>query len=423
MKIFVTLDDALARHSSLMLLMLLAGAAAAEESNWRTSWDGTLYGYVSGTSVRDDSVLNPGNQMAKLAQRSGSAEARFNFKAESDAVRISARPILLMQQAHNSFGDTNTSESFLSQWQARWRAGETLALSGGRELLNWGPAQFRSPANPFYFNSGRTNPMSELSGMDALRLSWSPDAGASAYVARIFGSGHRHAEPDPWGDSWLAKADLRSDGWAAGAALAQQPGQALFIGAHGQHTFGDEWLVYGEAGSSTRANALQSPPDATQPFAVESESARRSNWLLGASYTAENGQSLAAEYLRYGFGYDANESAAYFSRAANASASFPLPSSLQTLGMALAAAPPLLGRDYVHLVWQSNIMESERYWRLMATHNFTDGGNEISGYGERTLTPKTSAFLLARAATGGARTEFSSLSTGLLTLGVKFALP
>lgn len=406
-----------------MLLSLGSAPLFADETGWRPAWDGTLYGYASETAVRSDSVLNPGNNVAHLPERSSVAEARFNFKAENERVRLTLRPIFLAQEDRNVFGSQQKNEVYLSQWQARVNVAESWNVAGGRDVLNWGAAQFRSPSNPFYFNNGRSNPMSELSGVDAVRLTWSPDVQHSLYVARIFGAGHGHADPDPWRDSCLVKADMRGDGWAGGVALAQQPGQALFIGAYGQQAVGDEWLLYGEMGSSTRANALLSPADNTLPFSVVSESPRRTNGLVGAAYTAESGQSLTLEYLRYDFGYDANESAAYFARAANAAATFPSAAAQQTLGMALGAAPQLLGRDYVHLVWQSNIMESNGYWRLMATHNFTDDSNEVSGYGEHTLSPRITAFALAQATTGDARREFASLSTRLITLGVKFALP
>lgn len=406
-----------------MSLATLAIPATAEEAAWRTSWDGTLYGYANDMALRSDSVLNPGNLIARLPERSAVAEARFNFKTENERVRLTMRPILLAQEDRNVFGSQQKNEAYLSQWQSRVNVAESWNVAGGRDVLNWGAAQFRSPSNSFYFNNGRSNPMSELSGLDVARLTWSPDVRHSLYVARLFGSGHGHADPDPWRDSWLVKADIRGDGRTGGVALAKQPGQALFIGMHGQQAVGDEWLLYGEMGSSTHVNALQSPSDATQHFAIVSESSRRTNGLVGATYTADNGQSLTVEYLHYDFGYDANESAAYFSRAANAATNFPSAASQQMLGLALGTAPQLLGRDYVHMVWQSNIMESNGYWRLMATHNVTDGSNELSGYGEHTLDPRVTGFALAQATTGGAQREFSSLSTWLFTLGVKLALP
>ena len=92
-------------------------------------------------------------------------------------------------------------------------------------------------------------------------------------------------------------------------------------------------------------------------------------------------------------------------------------------GMALGLRPQLLGRDYLHLVWQSNMMDERGYWRLMATHSLTDGSNEFSGYGELALTNKISAFALAAVPQGGSKQEFSSLINYSVTLGLKIALP
>ena len=406
-----------------LFLSLISATALAEDSEWKTSWDSTLYGYASGTTLRGDSVVNPGNYIARLAQRSNIVEARSDFKAELDVLQINARPILLAQQNHNSFGDGNNSEAYFSQWQMRWKTNETLALSAGRELLNWGPAQFRSPSNPFYFNNGRSNPMSELSGMDTLRLAWSSDVRTSVYVARIYDSGYGHAEPDPWSNSWLVKADWRGDESAAGVALAKQEQRSLFFGAHAQRTVEDAWLLYSEVGSYTLPNLLRSPTDVNQPFIVEAESSRRTDELVGAAYTFESGHTLTAEYLHYDHGYSAAESSAYFARAASAARIFSTGNSISVLSAALTSAPPLLGRDYVYLVWQTNLMESAGFSRMMYTHNLTDSSDELSGYSEYTITPHISAFGLASLTHGAAQRELSRLYDKMLTLGVKVALP
>jgi hypothetical protein len=403
--------------------MACSETALASESDWSPSWDGMLYGYASSSNLRNDSVLNPGNHMAKLAQRSDTADARFNFKTESDTLQITARPILLEQQQRNAFGDTNKSDGYFSQWQASWRTNETLSLNGGREMLNWGPAQFRSPSNPFYFNNGRSNPMSELSGMDTLRLAWLPLVSASVYVARIFDSGYGHVESDPWSNSWLVKADWRGDDSAVGLALAKQEQQSLFVGLHAQRTVADAWLLYTEVGSYTLPNLLLSPADVNQPFMVAAESSRRTDELLGAVYTFENGQTLTSEYMHYDHGYNAADGSAYFARAANAASAFPTGNSIPILSSALAFAPPLLGQDYLYLVWQTNLMESTGFTRVMFTHNLTDSSNELDGYTEYTVNPHLSIFGLATFTSGGAQSELARLYEQMLTLGVKVALP
>jgi hypothetical protein len=392
-------------------LCLVAPAAAADESAWRTSWDGALYGYANSMRLREDSVLNPGNQVAGLAQRTDSAELRLNFKAENETVRITARPIGLLREARNAFGTQQRNEGYVSLWQVRVRAAEDWNVAAGREVLNWGAAQFRSPSSPFYFDNGRTDPLRELVGMDAVKLSWTPDMQNSVNLVRVVRSGYGAMQPDMWRNTWLAKFDQRGGDWAYGLVAVQVPHLPDFYGAHGQMTMSDELMLYGELGSSARPFALQSDADAAQPFTVQLPSSRRSTALAGATYTFESGRALSAEYLHDGHGYSAAQVDAYFQRAAT------MP------GLALGLMPRLLGRDYLHLVLQTNMTSDTGYWRLMYTRNLTDNGNELAAYGEASLTPHLGIFGLAALPVGNARQEFSALFTRSLTVGVKVALP
>lgn len=395
------------------LLIVASSHAVAEDSDWRTSWDGTLYGYANSMRLRDDSVLNPGNQLARLPQRSDVVELRLNLKAENETVRLTARTIGSTREERNAFGARSRSEGYVSQWQMRVRAAEGWNVAAGREVMNWGAGQFRSPSSPFYFDNGRTDPMRELVGMDAVKITWTPDMQRSATLARIVRSGYGAAQPDIWRDSWLAKYDERGEEWALGVVAVKAPHLPAFYGANLQRTLSDTLLLYGEAGSSVQTSALQSPADAAQPFTVQAVTPRRTTALLGAAYTFEDGQSLNAEYLHESHGYTAAEAEAYFARAASA---------LPWAGMALGKAPRLLGRDYLHLVWQSNMMENDGYWRLMYTRNLTDGGNGLGAYGERTLNPHLSIFAVLALNGGGARREMSALFTRSATLGLKFSI-
>lgn len=397
-----------------MLAWMLLGATSVSAGDWKTAWDGTLYGYAGHVRLNDGSVVNPDNQLARLPQTSATAEARLNLSAESGGLRLSARPIILVSEEHNDLDRRQRNEGYLSQWQARLRGAANLSLSIGREILNWGAGQFRSPSSPYYFDNGRNNPMRELSGMDALKLAWTPSVKTALMVAQVSDSGHAAPSPDPWRDSWLVKWDQRGSDWAAGLALAQASGKPPFVGAHIQQTLNDAWLLYGEAGSGTRDTILVSPSDPAQPFALQAESKRLSSWLIGAAYTFENGHSLHAEWLRDEGGYTRAESAAYFSRAA---------SSPVNAALALSTAPRLLNRNYLHLVWQSNLMADDGYARVMFTRNLDDGGNEFAGYAERHFSARISAFGLASLTTGGARSEFARLFTRSITAGIKIAIP
>ncbi len=394
-------------------LMFFATAVSAQESSWNTSWDGTLYGYMNGMTLRADSVLNPQNQIASIPKRTDVGEVRFNLKAESDDVRFTARPILATRNQHKTQGMSQKSEGYLSQWQLRVRAVDGVNVAVGREVMNWGAAQFRSPSSPFYFDNGRSDPMRELVGMDNIKLTWTPDMQSSVTLARVFGTGRVATSSDEWRNTWLLKADQRGDGYALGFVAAKAPLNAAFYGAHGQYSLGDETLLYAEIGSSEQRSALQSPADAAQPFSVLAASTRRDTVLLGTTYTLPDGQSLTAEYLRDNNGYTTAQEVAYFLRAA---------SSPLLAGQALGMAPRLLGRDYVHLVWQSNLMESDGYWRMMYTRSLTDGGHELGAYGETTLSERISGFASVLITNGSVDQEFSSLFSRSLTVGVKVAL-
>ncbi len=407
------------------LAVLVTLVAHAEEPSWRSNVDGTAYVYADNTTPRMDSVLNPGNQIARLPMRTRTAEARLDLKAGSDNLRVTLRPILQDQEIFNGFGKLTKHDYYLSQGEMRWHAAETVNVAAGREVLTWGPAQFRSPSNPFYFDSMRDNPQFELSGLDVVDLSWTPDTHNTVSLVHIVGSSSHYltntypfgSANDPWRDMWLLKAEQRGADGAGGIALAKKPRQGLFAGAYLQYTPIEMLMLYGEAGSSTHVNSLQSPSDINLPFSVQEESDRHSNELIGATYTFDNSQSFTGEFLHQGQGFTAAEESTYFSRAANAA----LPNGASTLVMALTAAPPLLGRDYWHLIWQNSLLESDGYWRLMLTHSLNDGGSVLSGYGEYPLSGRVSGFAVAAMPKGGAKQEFSSIYVRTATIGIKAA--
>ncbi len=383
----------------------------------RAAWDGMFYGYANSTRLRSDSVLNPGNRVAGLAQRGAVAELRINFKMEeeSETVRLTARPILSVAVTHNGFGAQHDSDAYFSQWQLRARVAEEWTVAAGREVLNWGPAQFRSPSSPFYFDNGRSDPLRELSGRDALKVSWTPDRQHSVSLLRLVGAGHDAPSPDALRTGWLAKFDRRGDNWAAALLTLKAPDLGAFHGAYGQIAASDALMLYGEIASSARAVALQSPTDPEQPFMLQKPSARSTTALIGANHTFEDGKSLIAEYLHDGQGYTPAAESAYFQRA--------VASPEVVLGLALGLAPRLLGRDYLHLIWQSNMLDERGYWRLMYTQSLSDGAREIAAYGETVLTRKIVAYGLAVLPQGNARQEFSTLVDSRITLGLKIALP
>lgn len=380
-----------------ILVALLMATVNARAGEWYTGWDGTLYGYGNRTLLNGSSLLNPGNQVAQMPESGGTAELRLNLKAGYDKLRLDARPILFTRDESNAFGSQQTSDLYVSRWQMRLRLGDAWNATGGREVMNWGPAQFRSPSSPFYFDSGRSDPMRELAGMDMAKLVWTPDMNTSATVAWIVRNGDKNVVMDPWKRSWLAKFDWRGEGWVYALIVARAEKQTPYYGGYVQFTPDDAWMLYGEASWAALAGVAGSQ--------------RRATALAGAAYTFENGQTLNFEYLHDGHGFSRSERNGYFDLAVVAP------------GAALAAMPRLLGRDYLHLVWQSNLMDSDGFWRLMGTHNLSDHGSSLAGYGERAIAGRYSLFATGYWNFGNARQESAALIRGSVTAGIKVAMP
>jgi len=395
---------------TLCFALLGATLPAHAEAAWHGHWDVDLHATANTQRLQTGSVLNPDNTLAHLSEDRQGIEARLDIKLESSDFRLTLRPILGRQWHDQDRRD----EGYLSQWQVRATLSDTLSLGLGREVMNWGPAQFRSPSSPFYFDNGRGEPTRELSGVDAIKLAWTTDAERAVSLAYVQDTGHRSEATDPWRSTWLLKGEWRGDDWTGGLALAHASGRAPFVGAYGQWTLSDAWLTYAEAASSTQAQALGSPADTTLPFEVLSESARQGSVLLGAARSFANGQSLNLEFLSHGHGYTRAEAAAYFARAAAGPAQ---------AALALSRRPALLGQRYLHAVWQSNPLDTGTYWRLMASRSLDDTSSQWAAYLDRPINDHLSVTLLGVVNTGGPRREFAALSERALTLGLRLALP
>ncbi len=345
------------RSSFLIAMFLAVGKVDA------ASWDAMLYEYENAARSGFSSAITRGN----------TREARFDLNARQGGLSFYARPIL----GENPWG----GEAYLSQWRVRKGMGAWSAALG-RELLNFGPAQFRSPSSPYYFDNGRSDPVRELSGIDLAKLSWTPDLQDSFSFARIAGSGYGMNV----GSGWLAKWDRRGEDWAASVVGSSGP----FLGLYGQYTFDDAWMFYGESGSGRRYDAP----------------VRNTDWLAGVSRTGEDGGTVYVEYLHYGHGHSGGAAKALQATIPT----FPANSGI-----------PLLGRNYLYCAWQGNPMDGGGFSRLMAVRSLNDGGIQLSAYAEHLLSPRFILFALGSFAPW--RQEFSTLVRASLTLGIRVALP
>ena len=410
----------------LLAALVPSVARAGDEGAIKTSGNSELWAYGTSLNRTGDGPLNPNNLVAQVPDQQWTGEARLNLRLTMDSAEVVLRPRLLEQHKTGIKGDRNGDEAYLSQAFARLRLNDSLTLTAGRDLLTWGPGNFRSPSNPLNFDAGRTDPLRDVSGVDLARITYTRGP-LSLMLAREQDAGHLQRAQTPE-HTTLGKVDLRGDDTQFSIILATPVWEAPFFGGFAQATLGQAWLVYGELGSGRRPQALtaNSAPIGA-PFAVQAPSPRQTTTLLGTSYTLLNGQSISFEWLRDGHGFARQGESDFFARARVTSNQYlaspntpSAPLQLAALGQGLSEAPALLGRDYASLLWQSNPQESGLYWRLMWTANLHDRSSQVTGYGEKSLSARFSVFAALNQNLGGVDSEYRNLIQTTLTLGVKY---
>jgi len=407
----------------LLILSLLLPMLALAESPMNLS--GTLEVRAQGSSGQQqtDSLLNPGNVIARLPTSQLSAEARGQIQGRSEQFDFTMRGIAIGQRTEGA--PNPRDDAYLSQAFARLRFDSRTSISAGRLLLTWGPGQLRSPSNPFYFDAGKTQPLRELSGIDAGSMIYSGDD-TSVQVVRVFSNGHTGgSQGENFSGSQTGSTDFRGitllkfngqgSNWQNSLVLAKKDADLLFVGAYGQWTASDAILLYAEAGSGSRPQFLL--PDS---YRLIAPSPRAATALLGGSYTLENGQTVYGEFLYDGHGYNRDEERAYFAVARQATIQLASNAAAAAqLGQALGAAPVLLGRRYVSAIWQSSPQESKLFWQGMWTANADDHSQQVRAYVERNLTRRVTLFGYLTRNFGERDTEFGALLKGSVLLGVK----
>ncbi|WP_310452581.1 hypothetical protein [Sulfuritalea sp.] len=403
--------------------LLASHSHAFGEEAFRLSASLETWGYFNHQAPTRDSYLNPDNGVVRVAPEQFVADFRLNMRLSSDAVDMVLQPRFLGESQENGSGKRNRSETGFRQAFARLAFGDGATLVAGRNVMAWGPANFRSPSSPFYFDSGKLNPLREVVGIDLLRL----EQVTGQYS---FALGHVFNTPEQNGSAAshtsFLKIDYQGAAFLASANVAKRNSGKPFFGAFAQHNMSDALMLYAEYGYGQRAGGMAIDAAQSPSFRPHSFGESATSILLGASYTLLDGQVVSLESLHDRRGYSGAEQDMYFDllkQSAYLATNAPDPAlrgrSLGMLGLAAANSPSLLGRNYLSLLWQSNPQESAQYWRVATIFNVHDRSGQISGYYEKNLSSRFSGFISGVRNLGPADSEFRSVVEQVLTVGIK----
>lgn len=448
------------RHCRYFAVTLLAVVAAASATSvtgaamageavelFGGSFNGTylLQGSLQGNSVAD-SQLNPGNLLARLPQRTTALEARPDFHFASDALDLRFSPRGQWQQNTLAAADAtshatshattrdNVSNVYVGGWTVRVNPSDTLALSGGRAVLLWGPAQSESPSNPFYTDNGRDNPYLESAGKDFYKVAWFPAPSVTLNYIDNVGNG-RGVLP-PWQRfhrTRVVKLDYTGRQLYWEASYAAIEGQAARLGASMQATVSDALVLYAEGGYSRARSQYRPQIDASGNWQLAPPDTRRGLYGLtvaGGAYTLQAGPTITVEYLYNNQGWSLTEAAATSALTQAAAARFTeggagdATAADAALLLAHAGQPgsALQRKHYLFVQYLHRDLAKNLDLTVRALGNLDDHSTRVGTILEWRLDQRFKLIALGVNASGGSRKEFGAYVARQWFLGLDVSL-
>ena len=411
---------------ALTLLASMAAARADDSAPARVTLysQALLYG---GATTLEESDFNPANALARIPRHQGDAELRLDLGAAKGDCNAAARLRARYQRA----GHAEAHALLINQGGVRCRAGGgALEISAGREVLQWGSAFFLSPSNPFFIDTGRTNPIQELVGKDMLQALWFPSQQLTVSLIRKLRHSAREQDTDPQAVSLAPVSALRMD-WvgdnaSGGAIVSRRDDGVRRLGLYGTLPWSRALVLYAELNAGRGSAGWYPVPDSDGASVRMERSQLHGGELLhtvlaGAAYTLESGWTVNAEWISGNEGYGHAERAAYRQAVASAARAFPQPASLQVLGAALAPNLPYLGANYLFLQLMRSEWQDKGDVALRWTRSFGAGeGTLLSGSFTWYLNNHSQLFLVASRNRGGARSDFGRLVRSSVQTGLRF---
>ncbi len=375
------------------------------------------------------SPFNPDNMVARLPVAAYDGEWRPLIDIKYDRVRINAQP-RLSTQFHSISNDRDTADAdvWIRAASAQVRLTDELYVSGGREVLVWGPGQSIWPSNPFYLDNRRSQPFAQLVGHDLMRALYIPNSEWSFSLIYNSGGTDKDRQFVGFSDMVVGKVDFTREKFngmmLAGKASSREP----FMGGYIQWTANDSLILYAE-GMAEFETAEVYPKRASTP--INWELARRNGvlpggtLLLGGSYTFKGGTTLYAEFVYNRSGYTSEEASDYFALGRDVINAVAVDQRLFPVarGLLQEASLPglrLLRQRYLFFQINSTLDKANKISFLgRFTQNLDDGSSMTVGFLEWNLTEHFQPFVLGVYTNGGSNTEFGRFIHSMVNVGLR----
>jgi hypothetical protein len=412
---------------------LPAEEEALDPEGYSFSHSGQALLYALEIDPQSPSDFNPGNTFAQLPKRQANAEVRLDLSGNAGPCQSNLR---LRGRYTTSTDDEGVAdvggnaEWFVNTGAVRCTIGSRFFASVGRDVLQWGSGFYASPSNPFYFETGRTDPIRELYGKDNWQVGGYIDPTTVVTLIRNFRDGRLQPDQLNYSPATALKIDWVGDVASGGIVVSRTDDGIRRIGGYGTYIYSKSVVLYADAafGEGLRGWYTAAGGSALD-WRLERRRFDRSDTaytaLFGGAYTFESGWTGTVEFLTGNEGYSRSERKAYEAAVAQAADAFSAggaatAEAAQLLGTALAPGVPYLGGNVLFLQMSRNEWNDKGDLSLRWTESLSPGrGGSFSFSAAYYLTGSVQAFALGAFNTGGERSDFGQLLRYSVLAGIR----
>jgi hypothetical protein len=340
-----------------------------------------------------NSALNP-NNILEIPDYQAELDLRPDFNLRFRRLEVAFKPRLegRWQKWDRGVREGNEvhGEAFVQEWLVRYRVVDPLFISYGRENLQWGPAYLLSASNPFNLVNGRNNPQLEVPGLDYGRVVWIPSAGWTASFIANTDKG-RLDVIGRFKKTYVLKLDYTGVGIYFSLIPSYREDGKTRVGFYGGWNVSDAAMLYTEG--------------------QVSDGEKNPRILVGGSYTLRQGPTIGLEYFRNQNGCDHEPITLCFA---------PGSGGIVTRDSLLRQRQDLLRKNYLLLQYVHTGMKNVPNVTVRWVRNLDDQSNRFFGIFGYELGDHIELFLIANVLEGSRKTEFRSVLSHSVMLGVSY---
>jgi hypothetical protein len=396
-------------------------------------WGGQALLYGNSAHPTSPSRFNPDNRLAMIPQRQIDSELRLDLAARAGECNATAR--LRGHDDRYTLGQptpdpAQRSDAFVNAASLRCRLGSRLSASVGREVPQWGSSFYLSPSNPFFMDTGKTDPIRELYGKDFWQLGAYLNDHLNLSLMRNYQVGSREPDPANFSPTTALKLDWVGDAASGGAILSRRDNGVRRLGLYATYIYSNAMLWYTDmtmgAGS---AGWFATPGSAGAPGYFTRSKLDHSHefftGLFGTAYTFESGWTATTEWLSGNEGYNRDERAAYLTTVTEAAQTFSAGGegaypAAGVLSTALSPGLPYLGRNILFLQIARNEWDDKADVALRWAKSFSPGsGSALSFSATYYLSGQVQGFAVGTRNFGGDSSDFARLLRDSISIGLR----